>query len=92
MLSQRQGSRTALTGGTDVPQDRVHLLKGEPEDVIPQFARDNAVDLIVMGTVALTGIAGLLIGSTAERLLRHVECSLLTVKPEEFVSPVKLDG
>jgi hypothetical protein len=46
-----------------------------------------------MGTVARTGIAGLLIGNTAEAILEQVQCSVLAVKPPGFVSPVKLpDG
>jgi nucleotide-binding universal stress UspA family protein len=41
-----------------------------------------------MGTVCRTGIPGLIIGNTAERVLDVVDCSVLTVKPEGFVSPV----
>jgi len=41
-----------------------------------------------MGTVCRTGVAGLFIGNTAEKVLRQVDCSLLTVKPEGFVTPV----
>jgi universal stress protein E len=44
-----------------------------------------------MGTVSRAGIAGLLIGNTAEKVLPQVDCSMLTVKPEGFVTPVKLD-
>ena len=44
-----------------------------------------------MGTVSRTGIAGLIIGNTAETILRSVRCSVLAVKPEGFVSPVSID-
>jgi len=47
-------------------------------------------DLVVMGTVARTGIAGWLIGNTAEAILEQLQCSVLAVKPHGFVSPVKL--
>ncbi|HEX6885840.1 MAG TPA: universal stress protein, partial [Planctomycetota bacterium] len=43
---------------------------------------------LVMGSVSRGGIAGLLLGNTAERLLDRVSCSLLTIKPQDFVSPV----
>jgi universal stress protein E len=66
--------------------------RGEPEAVIPQFVVDHGVDLIVMGTVARRGIPGLLIGNTAERILRKRPCSVLPVKPDGFISPVGLDG
>ncbi len=65
--------------------------RGEPEAAISEFVVGHGVDLVVMGTVARGGIAGLLIGNTAERVLRQLPCSVLAVKPEGFVCPVKLD-
>lgn len=65
--------------------------RGEPEAVISEFVVGHGVDLVVMGTVARGGIAGLLIGNTAERVLRQLPCSVLAVKPDGFVCPVKLD-
>jgi nucleotide-binding universal stress UspA family protein len=44
-----------------------------------------------MGTVSRTGVAGLLIGNTAEKLLQKVNCSVLAVKPDDFSTPVGLD-
>ena len=66
--------------------------RGEPEDVIPEFVVAQGIDLVVMGTVARTGIAGLVIGNTAERVLRKLSCSVLAVKPDGFVCPVDLDS
>ena len=70
---------------------QVYLLKGEPGHLIPELTGRLGVELIVMGTVRRTGVAGLLIGNTAEKILRRVDCSVLTVKPEGFVTPVRLD-
>ncbi len=66
----------------------VHLVKGKAESLILEIAMAKQVDLLVMGTVCHTGIAGYFIGSTAERVLRHIDCSVLTVKPAGFVSPI----
>lgn len=66
-----------------------HLVKGDPEDVIPRIARRHRIDLVVMGTLARTGIRGFFIGNTAERILHRINTSVLAVKPEGFVSPVK---
>jgi universal stress protein E len=44
-----------------------------------------------MGTLARSGLDGYFIGNTAETVLQHVACSVLTVKPDGFVSPVTLD-
>ena len=73
-------------------EHRIHLHKGEPESAIPELARVEQVDLIVMGTVCRTGIAGFIIGNTAERILQQVDCSVLTVKPDGFVSPVTVSA
>jgi nucleotide-binding universal stress UspA family protein len=67
---------------------RSHLLRGNPGEIIPKFASKNNIDLVVMGTVSRQGIAGLLIGNTAEQVIQRVHASLLTVKPLGFVSPV----
>jgi universal stress protein E len=67
------------------------LRRGEPAEVIPEFVVAEGIDLVVMGTVARAGLAGMLIGNTAERVLRKLPCSVLTVKPNGFVSPVRLD-
>ncbi len=69
---------------------RVHVLQGRARSVIPRVAAELQTDLLVMGTVSRTGIAGLFIGNTAETVLRQVECSVLTVKPAGFDTPVKL--
>lgn len=71
-----------------VPEDHILLVKGEPEKVIPESLKENQIDLLTIGTVARTGVPGLIMGNTAERLLEQVECSVLAIKPEGFVSPV----
>jgi len=66
----------------------VELVKGEPEDVIQRYVEDHSIDLVVMGTVARTGLAGVLIGNTAERVLQRLRVSVLATKPAGFISPV----
>jgi len=73
-------------------QHAIHLRKGEAAAVIPELAHEKQVDLIVMGTVCRTGIAGFFIGNTAEKILQDVDCSVLTVKPEGFVTPVTVEA
>jgi len=71
---------------------RVHFVRGEAGNVIPQLAAEHSIDLVVMGTVARSGIEGYLMGNTAETVLQRVECSVLTTKPDGFVSPVRGGG
>ena len=82
-----------LLGRFNLPElkPRLHLVEGEAGTVIPQLAGKERIDLIVMGTLARAGLEGYFIGNTAETVLQRVACSVLTVKPEGFVSPVILD-
>lgn len=68
---------------------KIHLLKGDACDIISNLAKRKKVELIVMGTVARTGIPGFFIGNTAEKTLAKVDCSVLALKPESFVTPVQ---
>ena len=61
----------------------------EPAEVIVRYAKAANIDLIVMGTHGRGGVARLLVGSVAERVVRTAPCPVLTVRhPEhEFVLP-----
>lgn len=69
---------------------RIHLPRGRPEQAIAMLVRQEQIDLIVMGSVARAGIPGYLIGNTAETVLASERCSILTVKPNGFETPVSL--
>ena len=71
-----------------LPASRIHLLKGDPEALIPGLAKRKRIELLVMGTVTRAGVAGFIMGNTAEWVLTQVDCSVLTTKPAGFVSPV----
>lgn len=70
------------------PVDRV-LRMGTPFVEIVRYAKENAIDLIVMGTHGRTGVVHALIGSVAEKVVRKAPCPVLTVRPEghQFVLP-----
>lgn len=70
---------------------QTHLIKGWARKEIPALAKQIKADLIVMGTVARTGVPGFIIGNTAEAILNQIECSVLALKPPGFVSPVTLE-
>jgi universal stress protein E len=66
----------------------VHLIKGPPGEAIPALVSRLRINLLVMGTVARTGVSGLLMGNTAEQILDDVRCSLIAVKPPGFASTI----
>ncbi len=69
----------------------VFLACDTPSNAILQVVEKKQPDLVVMGTISRAGLAGLLVGNTAEKLLYELDCSLLTIKPEDFVCPLRLE-
>jgi nucleotide-binding universal stress UspA family protein len=65
----------------------------DPAGEIVKYAKTHAVDLIVLGTHGRGGMAHLLLGSVAEKVVRTAPCPVLTVRhPErEFITPDALD-
>ncbi len=72
-------------------EGHIHLIRGEAGIEIPRYANEKGIDLIVMGTISRTGISGLLMGNTAEKILFRVDCAVMAVKPEGFHSPISVD-
>ena len=69
-----------------------HLVTGDPSAAIPRFAKQEGVDLIVMGTHGRTGISRLLMGSVAEAIVRRSPCPVLTFKqPHEEMAKAQGD-
>ncbi len=56
------------------------LLTGAPFVEIIKFAKQEQVNLIIMATHGRTGIEHILLGSTAEKVVRKSPCPVLTVK------------
>jgi len=58
----------------------VNLLSGYAATEILRAVEDRGIDLLVMGSHGLTGLAHVLFGSTADRVVRKAACSVLTVR------------
>jgi len=65
------------------------LIRGPARTVIAEQAELLGSDVIVMGTVARTGVGGIIIGNTAEDILNSIRTSVVAVKPPGFVSPLE---
>ena len=74
------------------PPPEISVADGNAYAAILDYIGKHRIDLLVMGTVARTGIAALLTGNTAENVLPWADCSLIAIKPENFVSPVTLES
>ncbi|NIP86691.1 MAG: universal stress protein [Planctomycetales bacterium] len=62
---------------------------GPPFIGIVRYARQQEIDMIVLGTHGRSGLPHVLMGSVAERVVRKAPCPVLTVRPEghQFVMP-----
>lgn len=67
------------------PQDGYTVVTavrfGAPFVEIIRYARESNIDLIVLGSHGRTGLAHVLMGSVAERVVRKAHCPVLTVRP-----------
>jgi nucleotide-binding universal stress UspA family protein len=72
-----------------LPVVKVVTTSNAPATAIAQYAADSHVDLIIVGTHGRSGVAHLLMGSVAERVVRTAPCPVLTVRhpQHEFIRP-----
>lgn len=62
-----------------VPYEQ-RMLTGDPAGALVDFAKEEQIDLIVLGTHGRSGLSRLLMGSVAEAVVRRAECPVLTFK------------
>ncbi|MEG3768827.1 universal stress protein UspE [Alteromonas sp. 14N.309.X.WAT.G.H12] len=65
-----------------------HVMEGLPENVVKQVTKNLDAELVVIGTVGRTGLSAAFIGNTAEQVIDNINCDVLAIKPDGFVSPV----
>jgi len=67
--------------------DRVRVMPGRPDVVLPELARQEEVDCLLLGTVARGGFAAFWLGNTVEDVLPRVHCDVLILRPQDYVEP-----
>ena len=86
---QQLAAAVSLAAAHQVAPERVYLREGAAEAVINEQAAAIGAGVIVMGTVARSGVSGLFIGNTAEAVMEHTQCDVVVVKQADFQSPVR---
>jgi universal stress protein E len=71
-----------------ISERRLHVVAGEPHEVLPRLARQLRSQIVVMGAVSRSGLKRLFIGNTAERVIDELNCDLCVVKAPGFRTPV----
>ena len=78
----------ALARRHGVTPARRHLSVGDPVTVLPELARKVKANVLVMGAVSRSRMHQAFIGNTAEKVIDHVACDVLIVKPARFRTSV----
>lgn len=81
----KAAEQLATSHGVD--SGNVHLREGAPDRVVNEYAAEVGAGVIVLGTVARSGAAGLFVGNTAEAALERAATDVFVVKNGNFESP-----
>ncbi len=65
-----------------IKKENWHVRAGVPEKVISNIAGSMKADLVIMGSVGRKKLKGLLIGNTAEKILKYLHTDVLVIKPD----------
>ncbi len=76
-IGQNVRERAARFG---IPPERVVLRSGRPSSEIRAYAEELGADLIVIGSHGREGLAGVMLGSTANAVLHGTRCDVMTVR------------
>jgi nucleotide-binding universal stress UspA family protein len=73
--------KTAIESVGDLPCEiHTELIEGSPAEAIINVANTRASDVIVIGSRGLGTLAGLLLGSTSQKVVAHAPCPVLIVR------------
>ena len=87
MLKHHQEAMNLHCDKYAIPKENTHVLEGLPEDVIQALANKLDAELVILGTIGRTGLSAALIGNTAEHVIDRLNCDVLALKPDGYISP-----
>ncbi|SKA58857.1 universal stress protein UspE [Enterovibrio nigricans] len=78
----------ALRQKHSIDEAQTYCQEGLPEDVIPAVAKELDAELVILGTTGRIGLSAIFIGNTAEHTIDQLDCDVLAIKPDGYVSPL----
>lgn len=81
-------SMKALRQKHGMNEEQTVVGQGLPEDVIPEAVQNLNASMVILGTTGRTGLSAVFIGNTAEHVIDKIDCDVLALKPNGFVSPL----
>lgn len=88
MFKHHEQAMIAHANQFDISVVNTHVKEGLPETVIEQVAAKLDAELVILGTIGRTGISAALIGNTAEHVIDLLNCDVLALKPDGYISPL----
>lgn len=79
----------SLLKAFSIPENHLRIDEREVMESLPDFLKQTDANVLVMGVVSRSAIDRFLVGSTAEKLLDHVDEDVLVIKPGSFKDTVK---
>lgn len=71
-----------------IDEAQTYCIEGLPEDIIPAVADDLDAQLVILGTTGRVGLSAIFIGNTAEHTIDQLNCDVLAIKPDGYISPL----
>ena len=76
---QEGGVQVTLAHAFGIRPEHFHMVRGTAQNVIPAKAAELSADVVVLGVSARSGVKGVMIGTTAKKVLDKLDCDVLTV-------------
>lgn len=80
----------ALAKECGIAAHESHVLSGEPEDALLEFAAQRRYDVVLLGALGHQSAYTQLVGSLTARLIDGLDCDFVLMKPGSYVCPVRL--
>lgn len=88
LLAEHTGMLGALATELGIDRSAVQVLQGDPDQTLPQFARDRRYDAMVLGALSHRPAVATAVGTVTGRLVDSLDCDFILVKPGTYASPV----
>lgn len=83
--AQHHEACNTLASRYSIQPNHIHIMEGDTTDIVPDIATAIEADLVVAGTVGRDGLAGVIVGNTAEELVDKVACDIVVLKPSDGI-------
>jgi len=87
MLKHHQNAMLEHAKLFGIATENTYVKEGLPETVIETISNELDAELVILGTIGRTGISAALIGNTAEHVIDRLNCDVLALKPDGYISP-----